>query len=253
MKIHLSYFQESKRIFVTAMLSLIMINSYSQELSKVKIKEPNPVGTKEIYQVLKSKPEIKHGTYKLYKNKKLIELGFFKNNEKDSLWEIYSQNGHLIASGYYSLGKKIGVWNFYLVNGELVQKYNYDSKKLIFYDQAKENALYGTGPKAFPDTSEDKMPIFIGGMSYMNTIIQNTESYPKEAWLARKTATVYISFVVEADGKIAEVKSLRYVGYGFDEAGIKVVAAMNDCWIPGIQDGVPNRVQFNLPIHFSIK
>ena len=63
--------------------------------------------------------------------------------------------------------------------------------------------------------------------------------------------TVYVSFVVESDGRINEAKVLRGIGSGCDEEALRVVKSMPN-WTPGTQRGKPVRVRYNLPIRFHL-
>jgi protein TonB len=63
--------------------------------------------------------------------------------------------------------------------------------------------------------------------------------------------TVYVTFVVERDGSVTDVRVLRGIGGGCDEEAIRVIKAMPK-WNPGKQRGKPVRVQFNMPIKFTL-
>jgi protein TonB len=63
--------------------------------------------------------------------------------------------------------------------------------------------------------------------------------------------TVFVTFVVERDGNITDVRVLRGVGGGLDEEAVRVVRNMPR-WTPGRQRGQAVRVQFNLPIRFVL-
>ncbi|MEQ1734493.1 MAG: energy transducer TonB [Bacteroidia bacterium] len=64
---------------------------------------------------------------------------------------------------------------------------------------------------------------------------------------------VFLTFVVETDGSISNVKLLGGVKGAPDLAqeAMRVVKAMPN-WKPGKQNGKPVRVQFNLPVAFSL-
>ncbi len=63
---------------------------------------------------------------------------------------------------------------------------------------------------------------------------------------------VYVTFVVETNGSITDVRLLRGIGGGCDEEAIRVVKMMSK-WTPGKQRGKPVRVQFNLPVRFVLQ
>ena len=62
---------------------------------------------------------------------------------------------------------------------------------------------------------------------------------------------VYITFVVEKDGKITDVRLLRGIGGGCDEEALRVIKMMPD-WKPGLQRNHPVRVQFILDVKFTL-
>ncbi|HTG67178.1 MAG TPA: energy transducer TonB, partial [Flavobacterium sp.] len=56
-----------------------------------------------------------------------------------------------------------------------------------------------------------------------------------------------VSFVVEKDGSLTDIKVLRDIGYGTGKEAIRVLQK-SPKWNPGIQNGKPVRVQYSLPI-----
>jgi protein TonB len=64
--------------------------------------------------------------------------------------------------------------------------------------------------------------------------------------------TVYVTFVVEKDGSITDVRVLRGIGGGCDEEAVRVVKN-SPKWSPGKQRGKPVRVQYNLPVKFILQ
>ncbi|MBO7540440.1 MAG: energy transducer TonB, partial [Bacteroidales bacterium] len=76
-------------------------------------------------------------------------------------------------------------------------------------------------------------------------------NYPEKAKAEKITGKVYVSFVVEKDGSISNVKVLRDIGYGCGEEAVRVVKAMPR-WKPGMQRGKNVRVQYTLPLNFQL-
>jgi TonB family protein len=97
----------------------------------------------------------------------------------------------------------------------------------------------------------ETMPSFPGGQDAMTKYMMTTIKYPEEARTKGIQGTVYITYVVEKDGSVSNVKVLRGIGSGCDEEGVRVVSAMPK-WNPGKQRGEFVRVQFNLPINFKL-
>jgi TonB family protein len=101
-------------------------------------------------------------------------------------------------------------------------------------------------------TIVEQMPVFVGGESAMLAYIQKQLNFPKAAVEANVSGRVYVSFVVEVDGKISSVKVLKGIGYGCDEEAIRVISEM-PAWIPGKQNGINVAVKYNLPIQYRLK
>jgi protein TonB len=88
------------------------------------------------------------------------------------------------------------------------------------------------------------MPEFPGGMEKFYKFVGNNYQAPEEEGLKGK---VYVTFVVEKDGSLTDIKVLRDIGYGTGKEAIRV---LNKCpkWIPGEQNGKKVRVLYSLPI-----
>lgn len=97
----------------------------------------------------------------------------------------------------------------------------------------------------------EEMPSFPGGQDAMMKYIGANFKYPQEAIDNGIQGTVFVTFVVERDGSITGVKTLRGIGSGCDEEAVRVVQSMPK-WTPGKQRGKEVRVQYNLPIRFKL-
>ena len=100
-------------------------------------------------------------------------------------------------------------------------------------------------------TIVENIPEFKGGGSEMDKFISKNLKYPKIAEEARITGTVYISFVVDENGSLSDVKAIRGLGGGLTEEAIRVIKLM-PAWTPGKQNGRAVRVQFTLPVRFVL-
>jgi TonB family protein len=94
-------------------------------------------------------------------------------------------------------------------------------------------------------------PQFPGGDEARHKYIASTVKYPAEAIEKGLQGTVYVSFVVEKDGSIGDVKVLRGIGKSCDEEAVRTVRNMPK-WTPGLYNGKPVRVLFNMPIYFKL-
>jgi protein TonB len=97
----------------------------------------------------------------------------------------------------------------------------------------------------------ESMPEFPGGEKALQEYLKDNLQYPESAKEAGIQGRVFVTFVVESDGTIRDVKVLRGIGGGCDEEAVRVVKEMPE-WKPGMQRGKPVRVQYNLPIKFTL-
>jgi periplasmic protein TonB len=100
-------------------------------------------------------------------------------------------------------------------------------------------------------TFVEQMPEFPGGDAALLQFLQKNIHYPPAARENNVEGTVYITFVVDQNGNISDIKVLRDIGGGCGDEAIRVVKAM-PAWKPGRQNGNNVKVQFNLPIKFQL-
>ena len=90
-------------------------------------------------------------------------------------------------------------------------------------------------------------PDFPGGIQAFYTFVGNNFRMPDEKDLKGK---VFITFIVEKDGSLTDIKTIRDIGYGTGEEAVRVLK-LSPKWIPGEIDGKPVRVQYSLPINIQ--
>jgi TonB family protein len=100
-------------------------------------------------------------------------------------------------------------------------------------------------------TVVEEVPEYQGGFEAMMDKIKENLQYPKEARKNKIDGTTYISFIVEIDGTLSEVRIVKGFDATCDAEAERVVKLLNT-WIPGKQNGEPVRVRFVLPIKFKL-
>lgn len=96
-----------------------------------------------------------------------------------------------------------------------------------------------------------EQPQFPGGQKAFGEFIMSNFYAPPIAD-GPKTVKAYISFVVEKDGTVTSIKTLRDPGYGIGDEAIRVLK-LSPKWKPGVQNGKPVRAMFNLPLTLNLK
>lgn len=169
---------------------------------------------------INGKPE---GTYYSEHRNKTTEKGLCKNGYKIGNWEELKDNGTIKNIEYKESDKN--------------EVYIYVSSDLEY------NAVF---------TIVEYMPEFPGKEQALFKFLGNNMRYPNEAKDGNIQGTVYVSFVIDSDGKPKDAKIIRGVHASLNEESLRVVKLMPN-WYPGIQRGVPVNVQYNLPIKFVLK
>ena len=95
------------------------------------------------------------------------------------------------------------------------------------------------------------MPQYPGGQIAMLKYIMENIKYPKQIMEEGIQGRVTVSFIVEKDGRVSNVRLLRSVQPLLDKEAVRVVKSMPK-WSPGKQKGKPVRVRFNLPVMFKL-
>lgn len=98
----------------------------------------------------------------------------------------------------------------------------------------------------------EDQPEFPGGDEARIRFLSENIRYPQMARESGIQGIVFVTFVVETDGSITNVRVLRGIGGGCDEEAIRVIQSMPQ-WKPGRQRGRAVRVQFNMPIRFTLQ
>ena len=94
-------------------------------------------------------------------------------------------------------------------------------------------------------------PEFPGGMEALYHYLSSNIKYPTQAKQEKIQGTVFVSFVIEKDGSVSNIKVLRDIGGGCGQEAVRVVQQMPK-WKPGRQRGQRVRTQYNLPIKFTL-
>jgi periplasmic protein TonB len=97
----------------------------------------------------------------------------------------------------------------------------------------------------------EEMPEPVGGMQEFYKYISKNIKYPSQARRMGIEGNVTVSFVVDKDGSITEIKVLKGIGAGCDEEAIRILETARK-WRPGKQRAVPVRVRMAIPIFFKL-
>ena len=113
----------------------------------------------------------------------------------------------------------------------------------------KEVTEAGDGDKIF--NAVEINPEFPGGDAAFNKYLSTHIRYPSVAKENNVQGRVFIQFVVERDGSLTDLKALRDPGSGLGDEAMRILKTMPK-WKPGVQNGKAVRVQYTVPVNFSL-
>ncbi|QIL39793.1 TonB family protein [Pedobacter sp. HDW13] len=105
--------------------------------------------------------------------------------------------------------------------------------------------------KVYDFVSIEKQPEFPGGIVKFYKYLSGAIKYPTLAQERNVQGKVFLSFVVEKNGSLSDVQITRGLGSGTDEEALRVIKE-SPKWYPGIQNGVPVRVKYNINVNFTL-
>ena len=161
------------------------------------------------------------GFYRISTSQGLVISGKVKNREKQGEWRGL-ENGQLIFEEVYSKGKL---------------------KKGISYDEQGNAYPY---KKITVETS------YRGGFDAWNKYLSKNLNYPQSAIQNDIQGAVYLSFIVDKDGSLEDIKITQGLGYGCDEEAIRLLK-MSKNWQPASIRGKYKRSRLQMKINYQLR
>ncbi|SOD20172.1 M56 family metallopeptidase [Pedobacter xixiisoli] len=158
--------------------------------------------------------------------------------------------GNALANGNYSMKVEYRLSGSptKILNESIVAKTGYTALNTVtiigYAKPDPENQIYSF-------ISIENPPTYPGGMDKFYKFLSNNIKYPEEAKKLSIQGKVFVSFVVEKDGSLSDIKIDRKVGYGTDEEAVRVLK-LSPKWNAGLKNGTAVRVKYNLPIAFTL-
>jgi TonB family protein len=108
-----------------------------------------------------------------------------------------------------------------------------------------------TDTKLYDPGSVEVDPEFPGGAKAFGKFLVSNVRYPQAARESNIQGKVYISFVVEKNGELTDLKVIKGIGAGCDEEALRVLKS-SPLWKPGMTQGKPVRTSYTFPVIFQL-
>lgn len=166
----------------------------------------------------------------------------FENGIINGNYSEYDEKNNLLEEGEYINAQKNGKWY------ELKRK---DSPYYNYLADTTEIGQYNLGLDFYNFSLFEEAPVFQDSDEARIKLMMFNTIYPQSARENGVAGTVYVSFKISLIGEIQDIKILRGVSKDLDKEVIRVVSLMPG-FSPGFSDGMPVRVQFNMPFKFTL-
>ncbi|TZF85718.1 energy transducer TonB (plasmid) [Pedobacter sp. BS3] len=118
--------------------------------------------------------------------------------------------------------------------------------------EQKPQTTESADQKVYNLSAVESPPEFKGGAKKMQRIIRRKLHYPDRAKSLNVQGQVMLSFIVEKNGSLSDLKVVKGIGSGCDEEALRVVQKEVSEWKPGTIAGKPVRTLVTLPIVFQL-
>jgi TonB family protein len=194
----------------------------------------------------KEDEKIHHGIYvSYYDNFNINTHEIYFNGLLEGPFYKFHKNGIIEHKGSYTEGKLNDSLKTYYPDGKTRRSDFYNKDSLVHGNCFTNN---GSDTTYFPFRIEATFP---GGEVGMKRYIAENIIYPTISIEMNEQGRVYLSFIVEKNGKISDITVLRGVSKEIDFEATRVIKSMPN-WEPGKIDGYPVRTRLTLPINFTL-
>lgn len=94
-------------------------------------------------------------------------------------------------------------------------------------------------------------PQFPGGIRKLSDYLRDHIYYTPDAIKEKIEGTVYLTFLINEDGSISDVKLIKGIYPALDLIALDAIRAM-PAWTPGMIKGKPAKQEFTLPVKFTL-
>jgi protein TonB len=171
-------------------------------------------------------------------------------------YSFFDSNGNIDSAGYTFNGRKDKFWYYYSDSLTVWQSEEYNKGVLIERLDAAALKAQRENLKNHKDStmfqSVEKEANFKGAVEAWIKYLQSNINFPSRAKRMDTQGKVMVSFVVDKDGSINDIKIVQSVEYSLDEEALRLIR-QSPKWEPAFQNGKAVRAYRRQPIIFALQ
>ncbi|NVO10801.1 MAG: TonB family protein [Bacteroidales bacterium] len=169
-----------------------------------------------------------------------------KCTKRSGTFTYYTEDGTIDSKGSFLKNKYEGIWNWYHPNGQKSSQELYNKGKRVKVEYWDINGMK-------VDSAEGEyLARFNGNAQEFRKYVNEHLEYPPSAANLGTEGKVFVSFVVEKDGSLSNIKAIKNADYELIKEALRVVRS-SPKWEPGKQHNRFVRVSYIFPITFVLR
>lgn len=189
---------------------------------------------------------LKYSTEDILISEKNYAVYSDSNDIKNGLSKYYYETGELQVLENYEKDLLEGELKVYYKSGVLQRIEKYKKGELL------EGKCFDELCNEIPFFERQTHPKYIGGVNAMYQFISENFIFSKKMIKYNLQGKIFISFVIDKNGDIKDVKVTRGIHQLIDDEAIRVIKSMPR-WTPGSVDGKPVSCRFMIPLSIKHK
>lgn len=241
-----------KKTYILVTLVILTLNLFAQDTIRVYFdenwKKIERIEDAAYYRKLYKKGDLWYAK-DYYLTGQLQMEGSFTNKKctkRSGSFAYYSEDGTIDFKGAYLKNKHEGIWNWYHSNGQKSSEELYIKGKRIKAEYWDANGM------RVDSTEGEHMAKFNESIQGFRKYVDAHLVYPSSAANQGTEGQVFISFVVEKDGSLSNIKAVKNADYELIKEALRVVRS-SPKWEPAKQHNRFVRIHYTFPITFILK
>jgi TonB family protein len=182
-------------------------------------------------------------------------IGTITDNQGNYLIRVADDKASLVYSHVGYKTQEIPVKNNAIINVQLevdAMVVDFSKKDDVNVNANESNAKNNSSDNKDVYRIVEELPSYKGGTQALQKFLEANLKYPEAAKKAGISGKVYVSFMVNAEGKVTDAKIMRSVSPLLNDESLRLTNSMKD-WTPGSQNGKKLDMAVLMPIEFKLK